>query len=44
MSCCNSNGSSCRGSLFGWLLLLAAGAIFVASLPEIKRYIKMSTM
>ena len=45
MSCCDSNGSSCRGThLFGWLLLLVAGAVVVASLPEIKRYIKMSMM
>jgi len=42
---CNSNGSSCGGShLFGWLLLLAAGTVVIASLPEIKRYIKMSMM
>jgi len=45
MSCSNSDASNCRGShLFGWLLLLAAGTVVIASLPEIRRYIKMSMM
>lgn len=44
MSCCKSDESCCRGRFFMLVLLLALGALFVASLPEIKRYIKLSTM
>ncbi len=45
MSCGKSDQSCCKGShLLGWLFLFAAGAVFVACLPEIKRYIKISSM
>jgi hypothetical protein len=29
---------------FGWLFLLAVGFVVVASLPELKRYVKISSM
>lgn len=45
MSCYKSEESSCKGPGFMTvLLLLLAGAVFLASLPEIKRYIRISTM
>jgi hypothetical protein len=45
MSCCNIEESSCRSShFFKLILLLAIGAFVIASLPEIKRYVKLSTM
>jgi hypothetical protein len=44
MSCCKSDQSCCRGSFFFWALLLAVGAVVIANIPEIKRYIKISTM
>jgi hypothetical protein len=45
MSCRDNEDSCCRGShFFMWVVLLAAGAVVIASLPEIKRYIKISSM
>jgi len=45
MSCSNSDESSCGSShFFLWILFLAAGVFVIASLPEIKRYIKISSM
>jgi len=45
MSCSNSEESSCCGGrFFMFVLLLAVGAVVLASLPEIKRYIRISTM
>ena len=44
MSCCKSNTSCCRGSFFFWALLVAICAVVIANVPEIKRYIKISSM
>lgn len=44
MSCSKSDQSCCRGSFFLWALLVVFGAVLVANLPEIKRYIKISSM
>jgi hypothetical protein len=45
MSCCKNEQNSCSGGrLFIWVLLLAAGAVVIACVPEIKRYIKISNM
>jgi hypothetical protein len=45
MSCDNSDESCCRGShVLFWITLLLAGAFVVASLPEIKRYVRITTM
>ena len=44
MFCCKSKDSSSSFSLLGWIFLLVVGGFVVASLPEIKRYIKISTM
>jgi hypothetical protein len=49
MSCCESQSQAdeCLGRttrFFGWLLLLAVGGFILASLPEVKRYIKISSM
>jgi hypothetical protein len=45
MSCCASE-NCCRRSVsfLFWAVALAAGVAVVASLPEIKRYIKISSM
>jgi hypothetical protein len=45
MSCDKSDESCCKGPPFlFWVTLFVAGAFVVASLPEIKRYIRISTM
>jgi len=46
MSCSKSNASCGGGSLhfIGWVILLVFGGFVIASLPEIKRYIKISSM
>ena len=45
MSCCNSDKSSCRFFNFIFcVLLLATGVFVIASLPGIKRYVRISTM
>jgi hypothetical protein len=44
MSCEKSNNSCCGGSFLFWALVIAAGALVVANIPEIKRYIKISSM
>jgi len=45
MSCSHSEESSCRSShFFLWCLFLAVGVALIASLPEMKRYIRISTM
>jgi hypothetical protein len=45
MSCCSSEGTCQRTVRFlFWTIALAAGVAVVASLPEIKRYIKISSM
>lgn len=45
MSCCRSE-DSCRRtvSFLFWAATLAAGIVVVASLPELRRYIKISSM
>lgn len=45
MSCCCSE-NACRKtvSFLGWTVLLVAGVAVVSMLPEIKRYIKISSM
>jgi hypothetical protein len=45
MSCCCSEGTCQKTVRFlFWVVAIAAGAAVVASLPEIKRYIKISSM
>ena len=46
MSCCNSKACAEVKVLHavGWLFLAAVGIVVVASLPELKRYIKISSM
>ena len=44
MSCSKSDKSCCGGSFLFWALMVAVGAVVVANLPEIKRYIKISSM
>jgi hypothetical protein len=46
MPYCNSK-DACEVKVlhvFGWLLIAAVGVVVVASLPELKRYIKISNM
>jgi hypothetical protein len=46
MSCCCSDEGACVKTVrfIGWSLVIAAGVAVVAMLPEIKRYIKISSM
>ena len=41
---CHSDNSCNRGSLLKWMVLLALGAVVIASHKEILRYIKISSM
>ena len=43
---CSKSDKSCGGSAHPllWLFLLVIGGFVLASLPELKRYIKISTM
>jgi hypothetical protein len=45
MSCCSSE-DGCRKTVrfLFWAVALAAGVVVVASLPELKRYVKISSM
>jgi hypothetical protein len=41
---CNRNGHLRIWSVVGGMALLAVGVVLVRSIPDIKRYIKISTM
>jgi hypothetical protein len=43
---CSCSENACRNSVrfFGWVIAAALGVVVIASLPELKRYIKISTM
>lgn len=42
--CCSENGCRKTVSFLGWTLLALAGVTVLSMLPEIKRYIKISSM
>ena len=44
MSCSNSEESCPSSHFFLWALFLVVGVAVIASLPEMKRYIRISTM
>ena len=44
MSCCNKEGRCSGASLLGMIFLLFVGGVIIACIPEIKRYIKISSM
>jgi len=45
MSCCTSDRALGRATrIFLWLVLLAFGGVVLASLPELRRYLKISNM
>jgi hypothetical protein len=45
MSCsCSENACRKTFAFLGWIVLAMAGVAIVSMLPEIKRYIKMSSM
>jgi hypothetical protein len=46
MSCCACSENACRKTvgLFGIVFAVVIGGFILASLPELKRYIKISSM